>query len=492
MAALVIIVIVSSASLIGALTWFLLNQTPPAEEPSILVTGRTGSTQSVTLTALLELPEVERSSSVQASNGSFVRSGVYKGVNVSTIVELVGGMNAGNLLNISSTIGYELFTYENVYPSDSTAEIQGPLILAYSFNSHLVPTWDAGYSLVTLPPDQQYNTSDYVNTISEELIRGRTPSAELAWITNVNEIRVVGGTTLTVAGVGKSEVLNIAQLRLMPTYSGWGARIHTVAVPPVVVGPYHYIGVNLTNLLDRVGPLPDDYDVLIEASDGYTVELSKSQANGNITLWSGDPPTADGIGYVALLIAYAEVGMDELSGGPLRLVFVNTSLDESAPWTDGELWCKYVVRLEVLTDIMDWELCLKGLVDYNMTRSEFEQAASCTHHQTSYSDGSHMYSGLPLWIIIAWIDQYTAPSHPPTFNDTLSATNYTILLFDSYGQNVSWGSLQIAYNDSIILANKIDDQRLSTPNWPLLLVGADVPLSSRFGNIIRIVLVGVS
>ena len=124
-----------------------------------------------------------------------------------------------------------------------------------------------------------------------------------------------------------------------------------------------------------------------------------------------------------------------------------------------------------------------------MTRSEFEQAASCPHHQTSYTDESFTYSGLPLWAIIAWIDQYTAPSHPPSFNDTLAASNYTIYLFDSYGQNVSWGSLQVAYNDSILLANKVNDRRLTAPEWPLMLIGSDVPLSSRFGNIIRIVLV---
>ncbi|MDO8055504.1 MAG: hypothetical protein Q6361_01465 [Candidatus Hermodarchaeota archaeon] len=54
------------------------------------------------------------------------------------------------------------------------------------------------------------------------------------------------------------------------------------------------------------------------------------------------------------------------------------------------------------------------------------------------------------------------------------------------------GSLQIAYSDDALLANKVDGQRLTPPNWPLILTGADVIVPFRLTNIIRIVLTGIS
>lgn len=91
----------------------------------------------------------------------------------------------------------------------------------------------------------------------------------------------------TVTGPEKGEVLHLEQLEIMPAQMGCGAPIHSAAIPQLVRGSYHYVGVNLTYLLDRVGPLPADYDVVIEASDGYTLELSESQVQRNVTVWSG-------------------------------------------------------------------------------------------------------------------------------------------------------------------------------------------------------------
>jgi hypothetical protein len=237
-----------------------------------------------------------------------------------------------------------------------------------------------------------------------------------------------------------------------------------------------------------VGSLPFDYAVTLYAVDGYTVLLTYSQANGYVTLWNGTPPVPNELGRVQPLIAYSMDGQPIEGQPPVRLSFVNATTHSSAqaPLTDGKLWIKWIDRI-VVEAIEEWQLAMDGLVDYNMTGGEFESGATCPHHSRTYTANGHTYAGLPLWTLVAWIDQYAPAGHSnATYNDDLSANNYTIYLFNGAGQNASLISSLAGHNDGIILAFRVDGVRLSAPDWPLKLVGADVPLASQLGNIVRI------
>jgi hypothetical protein len=283
-------------------------------------------------------------------------------------------------------------------------------------------------------------------------------------------------------------VLSLQQLQNMPSYTGWGTIVKSAANPVLADGPHRWVGVNLTSVLNLVGPLPFNYAVTLYAADSYTVFLTYTQISGYVTLWNGTPPAANGVGRVQPLIAYSVDGEPIDGEPPIRLGFVNatTHTQAQAPLTDGKLWIRWIVRIEVET-LEEWQLEMHGLVDYNMTGGEFESGASCPHHARSYTLGGHTYVGLPLWDLIAWIDQYAPAGHSgATYNDSLSAANYTIYLGNGAGQNGSLFSLQVGYNDDIILAFRIDGIRLSAPDWPLKLVGADVPPAAQLGNIVRI------
>lgn len=274
----------------------------------------------------------------------------------------------------------------------------------------------------------------------------------------------------------------------MPAYQGWGTIVKSAANPVLADGPHHWRGVNLSLVLDLVGPLPFDYAVTLHAVDDYTVLLAYSQANGYITLWNGTPPAPNGVGRVQPIIAYSKDDQPVEGQPPVCLGFVNATTHTSAqsPLTDGKLWIKWIDRIEVEV-LEEWQLELHGLVDYNMTGGEFESGATCSHHARTYTVNGHTYAGLPLWDLVAWIDQYAPAGHSgATYNDSLSAMNYTVYLFDSAGHNVSLISSLVGYNDNIILAFRIDGARLAAPDWPLKLVGADVPLASQLGNVVRI------
>jgi len=150
--------------------------------------------ESVTLNLddLRLLSELEGFSSFQNQFYNWRGHGTYKGVKISDLVELVGGMNESNILRIESNDGYEWnFSYFNVYPNISWHDIQGDMILAYSLNSTLVPDWSDGMRLVMLAPDGGYSNEDYQFTSAPGMGYYIYESAGASWVRFVSSIEVI-------------------------------------------------------------------------------------------------------------------------------------------------------------------------------------------------------------------------------------------------------------------------------------------------------------
>ena len=91
-------------------------------------------------------------------------------------------------LVVRSFDGYsQEFSYSNVYPNTTWAEIQGPMILAYTYNETQVLEWDDGMRIAMLPPDNAYSNDDAIQT-SEF---GDVISAGTFWVRFVSLIEVV-------------------------------------------------------------------------------------------------------------------------------------------------------------------------------------------------------------------------------------------------------------------------------------------------------------
>ncbi|WP_298665584.1 NosD domain-containing protein [uncultured Methanofollis sp.] len=174
-------------------------------------------------------------------------------------------------------------------------------------------------------------------------------------------------------------------------------------------------------------------------------------------------------------------------------------------WTDwpsaAGMSVKKITTIKIVPEPReDWSLSLSGAITRKIDRSYFEQAVTCTQasHGATWTDGGKTWSGVPLWLLCGWVDD--TDQHAP-FRDDLADAGYTVVLID-YGadglagtaddRSVEFNSSTVKKNNKIILANEIDDWPLAKGDWPLKLVGSDVPAEKRLGSVDAIRLVGLA
>jgi predicted phosphodiesterase len=164
---------------------------PTLQRDSILVVG-TNEHVTLSIDDLLLIDSIERYSSFQNQFGNWCGQGTYKGVKISTLIELVGGMNITSKIRIVASDGFEQnYCYWNVYPNESWHEIQGDMILAYRYNNSIVPDWEDGFRLVMLPQDGAYSNEDCITTSASGMGCHIYMSAGARWVRWVTLIEVI-------------------------------------------------------------------------------------------------------------------------------------------------------------------------------------------------------------------------------------------------------------------------------------------------------------
>ena len=151
-----------------------------------------GLVEDVTLSLvdLLQMDIITGYSSFQNQYDNWRGHGTYTGIAVSELIELVGGMTVNDTLIVRSFDGYaQEFSYSNVYPNATWAEIQGPMVLSYAYNDTSILDWADGMRLVMIPTDGGFSNTD-ANQTSEF---GDVISAGALWIRFVSVIEVISG-----------------------------------------------------------------------------------------------------------------------------------------------------------------------------------------------------------------------------------------------------------------------------------------------------------
>ncbi|TFG31811.1 hypothetical protein EU527_11520 [Candidatus Thorarchaeota archaeon] len=149
-----------------------------------------GAVEDITfsLEDLSQLPSIQGYSSFQNQYDNWRGQGVYIGILLSNLVELVGGMSTTDKLVVKSYDGYsQEFRHSNIYPNASWVEIQGPIILAYAYNDTFVLDWADGMRIVMLPPDGAYSNDDAIETTES----GNVSSAGARWVRFVQILEVI-------------------------------------------------------------------------------------------------------------------------------------------------------------------------------------------------------------------------------------------------------------------------------------------------------------
>ena len=112
---------------------------------------------------------------------------------ISELLETVGGISSNQWLTINSWDGFTSnFSYSVIYPNSTWYEIQGEMILAFSFNSVMVPEYEDGYRIVFLPPDGSYSNEDCKNTSPPNEGWHIYPSAGFRWVKYVHSLSING------------------------------------------------------------------------------------------------------------------------------------------------------------------------------------------------------------------------------------------------------------------------------------------------------------
>ncbi|MHA1964308.1 MAG: metallophosphoesterase family protein [Candidatus Thorarchaeota archaeon] len=166
---------------------------PTLERDRVVIRG-TDEDVTLSLVDLKSIDVVEGWSSFQNLFDNWRGYGLYRGVSVSDLVVLVGGMGVSDIVRVTSFDGYSQdFSYDNVYPNVSWYDIQGDMILAYRLNGTDVLDWTDGMRVVMLPVDEAYSNDDCLTTSTPGMGYHIYPSAGARWVRFVSFIEVIPG-----------------------------------------------------------------------------------------------------------------------------------------------------------------------------------------------------------------------------------------------------------------------------------------------------------
>jgi 3',5'-cyclic AMP phosphodiesterase CpdA len=175
-----------------SIDWEVVEVEPEDPESLTIIISGTEGNITVGITELLTMIPVEGYSSYENNFGNWRDQGNYTGVLISDLLELVGGMGINDTLRVKSIDGYyQDFCYGNVYPNSTWLSIQGPFILAYSYEGEMPPDWEEGLRTAFIPEDGAYSNDDCLATSCEGQGGYEYLSAGARWIKYVAYIEVL-------------------------------------------------------------------------------------------------------------------------------------------------------------------------------------------------------------------------------------------------------------------------------------------------------------
>lgn len=351
--ALVAVAIVVAAGVLISLNLLFQPPSVPAGEVDIqLINGETVT--ELNFSRLLSIPSVQGFSSYQNRFQNWRGMGHYIGVTMAALIELIGGMDANDVIRVNATDGYtQYFSYDNLYPDTTAAAIQGQLILAYSYNGTVPTTWGDGPKTAFLPSDGAYSNDDANATTHPAWFDG---SAGARWVRNVATIEIlhdiyVGGTLHVTIVDGETQhdvyLLDLALMTNLEAFSAYQKQTGSWS------GNGTYIGVPLSAIIELLTTIDIDDVVTANASDySQSYAYYNLYPNSTIQATQGD-----------LILAYIFNGTVAPSwvDGP-RIAFLapdgaysneDASLTTYPDWFKGSAgarWVQNVLRIEIYRD----------------------------------------------------------------------------------------------------------------------------------------------
>jgi hypothetical protein len=355
--------IVAAAIIIAGGTLILLPYflPPPPGDNSSSIRVIDGENEVVfTLNQLATMSPLQAVSSHQNRYMNWQDGGTYNGPRLSTILEsanIVIGEN--DTIKVSATDGFaQYYAYYNIYPNTSIQNIQGDLILAYSYNGTTPDSspnpWQDGPRTVFLPADLGYSVDDANQTTHPAWFFG---SGGGRWVRNVAKIEVLrdtyfGGLNYIRLIDGEEERrVYWLELALMDTLQGFSGFQNFHGNWP---GNGTYIGPLLSDVVELIDTIDENDVIRVNASDGYSVSYAyyNLYPNSSIHTIQGD-----------MILAYSFNGTkapDWIDGPQIAFLpsdeaYNNTDAEETTHpvWFSGSAgarWNRNVLTIEILSD----------------------------------------------------------------------------------------------------------------------------------------------
>ncbi len=239
-------------------------------------------------------------------------------------------------------------------------------------------------------------------------------------------------------------------------------------------------------LWDLVGAVDD-----IETSSHWTFNDTRANVTGyTVRVIAGDGYNRT---FASLNVSHNNgyIVANTLNGTPLSGSNGQLKLVGPATTSTGQRVSNITtIRLEGLPAYPPgaYSLSLKGKISDVVPQSELEEWIAA--NTATYTDGSgNAYSGIPLWRVIAWVDD-RIPAGVNAFDDDAAAAGYKVIIKAGDGYSKEFQSGPIAGSNDYIIANTLNGTALPTegshPPWPLRLVGAGATGSNSIGNIAEI------
>lgn len=145
----------------------------------------------------------------------------------------------------------------------------------------------------------------------------------------------------------------LGDIEALEAYNGTGAYIKTKFLPESVVTDdiHEYTGALMTTLLEQIPNLPENYNISVISSDGWTTNYTLNEILGYVDVYNETGNLTSSERAVVMILAYKEDGSyyseidPENETGPLRIAFVG----DNPIYTPSGLWAKMVVSIEVIS-----------------------------------------------------------------------------------------------------------------------------------------------
>jgi len=340
--------------------------------------------------------------------------------------------------------------------------------------------WDEGYDITLTAADGYavtFSTRDVASDalfIADEKNGAAVPPRIVGDVSGNLQIKDLAAVELSLGGAASTDTFTLEvdingersdfsrqELEALPYY------IEDTGSYTTSAGTTHthlYGGIKFADFLRSYVDLAEETTVKVVAMDGYTMSYSGSDL-------------MDESGGTWILAFKSDGDYLPLDPGYIRSIKVGPS----GPNIDGHSSARMIKRVEVSAETYkEYDLLITGRMENRLDRQTIQSGVSCHKKTLGYynrkTDETEEYTGIPLWLLLAYGDD---PQHAPhrqtdknilSYKEETAREGYRVVITAADGYSISLDSRQLNKNDDVIIATQKNGESLPDSEWPLILV----------------------